>query len=137
MNVGVGVGVGVALGVGVGVGAADGVGVGVGAGTFAGAALITTPLFHTNFLPCFTQVYLRPLSIVVSPAFLHAEPTLIAALEGRVITRDSAIAALTAKARRFISIPFGLPNRNQSWPTPPTFVTGDQSVFHTPSTITT
>jgi hypothetical protein len=67
----------------------------------------------------------------VSPAFLHAEPALIAALEGRVITRDSAIAALTAKARRFISIPFGLPNRNQSWPTPPTFVTGDQSVFHT------
>jgi hypothetical protein len=123
------VGVGVALGVGIGVGVALGVGVGVG--TFTGAALMTTPLFHTNFFPCLTQVYLRPLSIVVSPAFLHAEPALTAALEGRVITRDSAIAALTAKARRFISIPFALPNRTQSWPTPPTFVTGDQSVFHT------
>ena len=129
MNVGVGIGEGV--GVGVAVGVALGVGVGVGTGTFAGAALITTPLFHTNFFPCLTQVYLRPLSIVVCPAFLHAEPALIAALDGSETTRDSAIAALTAKVRRFISIPSDQPNRNQSWPTPPTFVTGDQSVFHT------
>ena len=44
-----GVGVGVALGVGVGVGVALGVGVGVG-------VALTTPLFHTNFLPDLTHV---------------------------------------------------------------------------------
>jgi hypothetical protein len=58
----VGVGVGVAEGVDIGV--AEGVDIGVGVETFVGAALTTTPLFHTNFFPCFMQVYLRPLSIV-------------------------------------------------------------------------
>jgi hypothetical protein len=55
----VGVGVGVAEGVDIGV--AEGVDIGVGVETFVGAAFTTTPLFHTNFFPCFMQVNLRPL----------------------------------------------------------------------------
>ena len=53
-SVGVGVGVGVGDGVGVGEGVSDGVGVGEGVGV---AFLTVTPLFHTNFLPDLTQVY--------------------------------------------------------------------------------
>ena len=49
VGVGVGVGVGVVTGVGVGVGVATGVGLATG-----------TPLFHTSFLPLFTQVYFLP-----------------------------------------------------------------------------
>ena len=69
-TVGVGVGVGVALavgkGVGVGVGVALGVGVGVGVGVATGAGfLAATPLFHTNFFPDLTQVYLIPAVVLV------------------------------------------------------------------------
>ena len=48
------------VGVGVGVGVGDGVGVGEGVGVDEGvgvAFLTVTPLFHTNFLPDLTQVY--------------------------------------------------------------------------------
>jgi hypothetical protein len=58
----------------VGVGVAEGVGVGVGVGStglktgfnsgFA-AAFTDTPLFHTNFLPDLTQVYLTPAEVLV------------------------------------------------------------------------
>ena len=47
----------VGVGVGVGVGVATGVGVGVATGV--GLAMVT-PLFHTSFLPLFTQVYFLP-----------------------------------------------------------------------------
>ena len=59
-SVGVGVGVGVGDGVGEGEGVGDGVGVGEGVGVDEGvgvAILTATPLFHTNFLPDLTQVY--------------------------------------------------------------------------------
>ena len=83
-TVGVGVGVGVALavgkGVGVGVGVALGVGVGVGVGVATGAGfLAATPLFHTNFLPDLTQVYLIPEDVLVLPSTLQAVPGLTAA----------------------------------------------------------
>jgi hypothetical protein len=60
VGVGVGDGVGVGNGVGVGEGVGDGVGVGEGVGVDEGvgvAFLTVTPLFHTNFLPDLTQVY--------------------------------------------------------------------------------
>ena len=68
---GFGSGVCVGVTVGVGVGVADGVGVteGVGTGTDTG-----TPLFHTSFLPLFTQVYFLPPAVIVWPAFLQALP---------------------------------------------------------------
>ena len=53
-SVGVGNGVGVGEGVGDGVGVGEGVGVDEGVGV---AFLTVTPLFHTNFLPDLTQVY--------------------------------------------------------------------------------
>ena len=63
-NVGVGVGVGGGVGVGDWVGEGEGVGDGVGVGEGVGvdegvgvAILTATPLFHTNFLPDLTQVY--------------------------------------------------------------------------------
>ena len=66
-TVGVGVGVGVTVGVGVGEGVGVGVGVGFGLTT-------ATPLFHTSFLPLFTQVYLMPLTVEIAPALLHFAP---------------------------------------------------------------
>ena len=68
----IGVGVGVALGVGVGVGVALGVDVGVG-------VALTTLLFHTNFFPDLTQVYLIPDDVLVLPSTLQAIPGLTAA----------------------------------------------------------
>ena len=68
----IGVGVGVALGVDVGVGVALGVDVGVG-------VALTTPLFHTNFFPDLTQVYLIPDDVLVLPSTLQAIPGLTAA----------------------------------------------------------
>ena len=56
------VGVGIADAVGV----ATGEGVGVGVGLATGAGFLTeTPLFHTNFLPDLTQVYLIPAEVLV------------------------------------------------------------------------
>jgi hypothetical protein len=81
----------VKVGVGVGVGTAEGVGVGVE--TFVGAALTTTPLFHTNFFPCFMQVNLRPFRILSSPGFLHVAPDFTAAaLCGATITPTTSAA---------------------------------------------
>ena len=72
--VGVGVGEGVADAEGVGVGVAEGVGVATGTG-----CLTATPLFHTNFLPDLTQVYLIPDDVLVLPSTLQAVPGLTAA----------------------------------------------------------
>ena len=68
-----GLGSGVFVGVGVGVAEGDGVAVGVAEGTGAGTA---TPLFHTSFLPLFTQVYFLPPAVIVCPAVLQALPAL-------------------------------------------------------------
>ena len=72
--VGVGVGEGVAVAEGVGVGVAEGVGVATGTG-----CLTATPLFHTNFFPDLTQVYLIPDDVLVLPSTLQAVPGLTAA----------------------------------------------------------
>ena len=71
LNVGFGVEVGV--GVEVAVGAAAAVAVGLG------AALIATPLFHTNRVPDLTQVNFFPPEIEVAPAFVHFAPAFTAA----------------------------------------------------------
>ena len=67
-------GVGVAAGVGVG---STGLKTGFKSG-FA-AAFTDTPLFHTNFLPDLTQVYLIPDDVLVFPSVLHVVPGLTAA----------------------------------------------------------
>ena len=64
----------IAVGVGVAVGVADGVAVGVAEGVGVGTTTVT-PLFHTSFLPLFTQVYFLPPAVIVWPAFLQALPT--------------------------------------------------------------
>jgi hypothetical protein len=69
----VGFGVEVGVGVEVEVGAATGVKVGFG------AALIATPLFHTNRVPDLMQVYFFPPEIEVAPAFVHFAPAFTAA----------------------------------------------------------
>ena len=74
MGVRVGVGVGVALGVGKGVGVDVALGVGEGVGV-----ALTTPLFHTNFFPDLTHVYLIPDDVLVLPSTLQAVPGLTAA----------------------------------------------------------
>jgi hypothetical protein len=51
-----------------------GVGVGVGVGFFT-----ATPLFHTNFFPDLTQVYLIPDDVLIFPSVLHVVPGLTAA----------------------------------------------------------
>ena len=81
--IGVEVGVGVVVGVGSGV--VVGVGVGVGLAT-------ATPLFHTSFLPLFTQVNFLPFVVAVIPAFLQLSPALTAAT------------AVTGPAKRAIAI---------------------------------
>ena len=65
--------------VGAGVGETTGAGAALGDGLAAGLALTTTPLFHTNFLPCLMQVKVRPLLTLWIPAFLHVAPALTAA----------------------------------------------------------
>ena len=42
---------------------------------------IDTPLFHTNFLPLFTHVYVLPALTLLIPALLHALPAFTAAYE--------------------------------------------------------
>jgi hypothetical protein len=69
----VGFGVEVGVGIEVEVGAATGVKVGFG------AALIATPLFHTNRVPDLMQVYFFPPEIEVAPAFVHFTPAFTAA----------------------------------------------------------
>jgi hypothetical protein len=48
--------------------------VGVGVGFFT-----ATPLFHTNFFPDLTQVYLIPDDVLIFPSVLHVVPGLTAA----------------------------------------------------------
>jgi hypothetical protein len=74
---GFGWGVCVGVTVGVGVGVAEGVSVGEAVGVAEGDGVGTatvTPLFHTSFLPLFTQVYFFPPAVIVWPAFLQALP---------------------------------------------------------------
>ena len=63
--------------VGVGIGVAEGVGVGdpvrVAEGDGVGTTTVT-PLFQSNFLPLFTQVYFLPPAVIVWPTFLQALP---------------------------------------------------------------
>jgi hypothetical protein len=63
------------VGVGVGVGVSSGVGVGIGVTTGVGF-LITTPLFHTSFVPDLTQVNFFPAAVAVAPALVHFDPAL-------------------------------------------------------------
>ena len=87
---------GLTVGVGVGVGATTGVGVGVGVGVASaglktglgdgfGAALTTTPLFHTSFVPDLTHVNFFPPETEVAPTLVHFAPALTAAKEGAAI----------------------------------------------------
>jgi hypothetical protein len=79
LNVGVGEGVGVGEAVTVGAGLGDEVGVTEGVGvTFTE---IFEPLFHTNFLPDLTQVYLVVPTTAVEPAFEQVMPGFTAAFE--------------------------------------------------------
>jgi len=48
----------------------------VGLGFGFELAFTATPLTQTNFPLFLTQVYLKPLVMLVSPAFLHAAPAL-------------------------------------------------------------
>jgi hypothetical protein len=99
----VGVGEGEGDGVGVGDGEADseGVGEGLALGSDAGIGfLIATPLFQTNILPDFMQVYLIPDVVEVAPSLLQAAPGLTAAIAiGSIRTRASATART---ARNFL-----------------------------------
>jgi hypothetical protein len=64
------------------------------------------------------HVYLRPLSIVFSPAFLHIAPAFTApeldGITSVLTTRARTTATLATKARRFISMLSDRPNRIQS-----------------------
>jgi hypothetical protein len=66
--------VGVGFGVVEGFGTADALALGDGFATG-----IATPLFHTNFLPLFTQVYVLPALTLLIPALLHEFPAFTAA----------------------------------------------------------
>jgi hypothetical protein len=75
-----------------GVGAGVGITTGVGATGFTtgfktgfAAAFTETPLLHTNFVPDFTQVYLIPAEVLVSPCCVHFVPGLTAAVATGVI----------------------------------------------------
>jgi hypothetical protein len=70
--------VGVGFGVVEGFGAAEALVVGAGDGF---ATAIATPLFHTNFLPLFTQVYVLPALTILTPAFVQELPAFTAAKE--------------------------------------------------------
>jgi hypothetical protein len=64
----------------VGVGVGDGFIVGVALGELLGfAAVTTTPLSHTNFLPLLIQVYFFPETVEVEPNLEQADPALTAA----------------------------------------------------------
>lgn len=82
MIIGVAVGEALIVGEGIGVGSGVGtlliVGLGedVGVGLGFGAALTTTPLFHTNFLPALTQVKVFPLDTSLFPTLGHELPAL-------------------------------------------------------------
>ena len=84
--VGVGVEVGEGSGVGKTVWVGEGEGVGVATGFGFGSA---TPLFHTNFLPLFTQVNFLLALVAVAPALLHLAPAFTAAIEGWVAIIDT------------------------------------------------
>ena len=90
---------GVGVGVGTGVGVGDGsTGLKTGLGDGFGAALTTTPLFHTSFVPDLTQVNFFPPKVAVDPAFVHFAPALgVAANEGAAI-RD--MDNMSAKSKR-------------------------------------
>jgi hypothetical protein len=76
-GVGVGVGVGVDVGVEVGIGSGVGsTGLNTGLDDGFGAALITTPLFQTSFVPDLTQVNFLPEAVAVVPNLLHLAPAL-------------------------------------------------------------
>jgi hypothetical protein len=74
------------------------VAVGVG---FA-AATTFTPLFHTNFLPLFTQVYLMPLTVEVAAAFVQTPPAFATAADA---CNGEATRTSTANADRALRIP--------------------------------
>ena len=97
---------GLTLGVGdgVGVGVDDGVGVGstglnTGLGDGFGAALITTPLFQTSFVPDLTQVNFLPEAEAVNPALVHLAPALTAAYAGAEIIKIERSSATKTRVR--------------------------------------
>jgi hypothetical protein len=98
-----GVGDGDALGLGEIVGVGFGVAVGVG-DTFT-AGLIATPLFQSNLLPCFTQVYKALDAVLVVPILVHFVPAIVAGIaEGAFATKvaPDKITAI-ANLERFIT----------------------------------
>ena len=56
---------------------------GVGEGEGAGFSATARPLFHTNFLPDFTQVYLMLPIVFVELSFVQEVPAIDAALAGK------------------------------------------------------
>jgi hypothetical protein len=86
-----GVALAFAVAVTLGVALADAVVVALG---FA-LAFTATPLLQTNLPPFFTQVYLNPLVMFVSPDFLQAAPALTAAEDSGATTTDKSNAKPT------------------------------------------
>jgi hypothetical protein len=77
----------VGVGVGTGVGVGDGsTGLKTGLGDGFGAALTTTPLFHTSFVPDLTHVNFFPPETEVAPTLVHFAPALgVTANEGAAV----------------------------------------------------
>jgi len=87
------------MGVDVGVGVALGVGLALGVAVAAGAAcLIATPLFHTNFLPDLTQVYLIPAEVLVCPSLEQEVPGFTAAVATGSSETKTSITASSASS---------------------------------------
>jgi hypothetical protein len=94
-------GIGVGFTVGAGVGLAEEEALALGAGLATG---INTPLFHTNFLPLLTHVYVLPALALLIPALLHVLPAFTAAYE---FEATSTIGITRATKRRCFLMPRG------------------------------
>ena len=64
--------------------------------------LMATPLFHTNFLPDLTHVYLIPADVLVRPSLLQVPPGLTAA--DAIDCRESEIRVTVSKTRTLFCI---------------------------------
>jgi hypothetical protein len=69
-------------------GRVEGLGVAKGVGASLAVGFRVTPLFQTNFVPCFTQVYLALAAVLVIPALAHLVPAIDAEKAGNA-TRTS------------------------------------------------
>ena len=66
-------------------GVADGSADGETAEVGVAADLTKTPLFQTNLLPCFMQVYLVLETFFVVPTWVHFDPALVAECAGKIV----------------------------------------------------